>query len=60
MIKNVTVTVCYPVQFTMDIDTEDDIFEVRHEMRNIADGLIDSSSIESSVMDCSDSKYEEF
>ena len=52
MIKKVKVTVCYPVSFETEIDTDKKGFEIREQLYEEADELYDSSSIDPVILHC--------
>ena len=52
MIKKVKVTVCYPVSFEAEINTDKKDFEIREQLYEEADKLYDCSSIDPVILRC--------
>ena len=52
MKKRVTVTVVYPVTFQTEIDTNEEIYKLREQVKNIADEVYMASSVDSIIHQC--------
>jgi len=52
MKKTVTVTVVYPVTFKIEIDTSKELYDLREQVKDEADKVYESSSIDSVIHQC--------
>ena len=57
--KNITVTVLYPVTFTMDIDDTKSVEEVKEEILDMSDKYLIIGPCKPVITDCTDDIYKE-
>ncbi len=59
MKKMIACEVVYPVQFQIEIDSDDDVIEIKEQIKSYADKIFDSSSIKPTILSCSDIIYQD-